>query len=367
MQEKQLVIGAGGTGGHMFPAQALAREMRARGWSVALITDERGHRLASDFPADPIEVVPAATLSLRRPHRLPAGLWTLRQGVEQAKALMRQLSPHVVMGFGGYPAFPALAAAPEEAKIILHEQNAVLGRVNRLFARRARAIASGFYRLDGLPRGTAERWTVTGNPVRDDFLRAREQPVTLLDPQGDICLLVLGGSQGARVFSELVPAAARLLPSRLRERLVVVQQARAETLDAVRSAYDDAGVRAECEPFFSDVHERLANAHLVLSRAGASSLSEISVVGRPSVLVPLPGAMDNHQTHNAEALVKSGSADLVAERGLTAEKLARLLEERLSDRHDLFDRANAARAIGRAEATRALGDLVERVARSRRG
>jgi UDP-N-acetylglucosamine--N-acetylmuramyl-(pentapeptide) pyrophosphoryl-undecaprenol N-acetylglucosamine transferase len=365
INEKQIVLAAGGTGGHMFPAAALATEMLRRGWSIALITDVRGQRIAPDFPADPIHVVDAAAPSFKRPHTLPKSVISLWRGYREARALMAQLAPHIVMGFGGYPAFPALAAKPEWSKMILHEQNAVLGRVNRVFARKARAIASGFTTLAGLPSGAASVWTVTGNPVRADFLTMRDCQPSLLSPESPIRLVILGGSQGASVFSELVPSAIGALPESLRSRIEIVQQARPESVDAVRDAYAKLGVSAEVSPFFDDVPRRLAEAHLVLSRAGASSLTEIGVIGRPSILFPLPIAQDNHQVRNAEALVKAGAADIFDERQSHAGALAALLQQRLGDRHALFERALAARAIGRTEATRVLADLVEKVANSR--
>lgn len=360
MGARCIVLAAGGTGGHMFPAQALAVELDKRDWHPALITDERGLALASDFPADPIETVNAASVSPRNPIKAVIGSFQIAGGVARARRLMAKLSPDAIIGFGGYPAFPALAAAGK-IPIILHEQNAVLGRVNRVFAKRAAAVASGFKRLERMPVSATGRWRITGNPVRDPILAQREGAYTPPLDDDQINVFVIGGSLGARVLSEIAPRAIARLPEDLRVRLNVVQQAREDHLDKALAVYNEAGVDAVCKPFFTDVAEQLAKAHLVIGRAGASTVTELAVVGRPSVLVPLAIALDDHQMLNARALEEAGGADVIAEADFDGQKLATLLEQRLRNPQDLARRAAAARAVGRAEATRELADLVEAV------
>ncbi len=360
MSARRIILAAGGTGGHMFPAQALAVELDKRDWRPALITDDRGLKLAEDFPADPIETVNAASVSPRNPLKAVVGAAQIAAGVAKARGVMARLKPDAVIGFGGYPAFPALAAAGK-APIILHEQNAVLGRVNRVFAKRAAAVASGFKRLERMPVVVTGRWTITGNPVREPILAERE---TTYRPPMDgepIEVLILGGSLGARILSEITPRAISRLSEDLRKRLRVTQQTREDALDKARSIYAEAGVQAECQPFFADVASRLSKAHMVIGRAGASTVTEIAVVGRPAVLVPLAIALDDHQMLNARALEEAGGADVIAESEFDGQKLSGILEQRLKSPQDLARRAAASRAVGRADATTALADLVEQV------
>ncbi len=366
MANRRIILAAGGTGGHMFPAQALAVEMRRRDWETALVTDARGLALAKDFPADPIETVNAATISPRNPFKSAIGAVRIAQGVARARKIARQLDPAAVVGFGGYPAFPALAAAGS-APIIIHEQNAVLGRVNRVFANRAAAVASGFKRLERIGKKAAPNWTITGNPVRKPILEARATPYAAPEENGRIHLLILGGSLGARILSEITPRAIARLPEALRARLSVVQQTREDALEAALRVYAEAGVEADCRPFFDDVGARLAAAHLVIGRAGASTVTELAVVGRPSILIPLGIATDDHQTLNAAALADAGAADVISEQAFDSQRLASLLAERLSQPVDLARRAAAAKTAGRPDATEALADLVERIAAPRVG
>lgn len=360
MAARCIVLAAGGTGGHMFPAQALAVELDKRDWRPALITDDRGLALAKDFPADPIETVNAASVSPRNPIKAIVGSFQIAGGVARARRLMNKLQPDAVIGFGGYPSFPALAAAGK-VPVILHEQNAVLGRVNRVFATRAAAVASGFKRLERMPVSATGRWRITGNPVRDPIFAKRDTPYAPPMDDDPIRLFVLGGSLGARILSEIVPRAIARLPEDLRKRLVVAQQTREEQLDKAMSIYAEAGVEATCKPFFGDVDEQLAKSHVVIARAGASTVTELAVVGRPSILVPLAIALDDHQMLNARALEEAGGADVIPEPDFDGQKLAMMLEHRLRNPQDLSRRAAAARAVGRADATRELADLVESV------
>lgn len=364
MSEKTVVIAAGGTGGHMFPASAFAEEMRARGYRIVLITDERGRRYADKFPADAIHGVSAATIQGVHPLRAIKAMAAIWKGLGEANALLRRLEPVLVAGFGGYPSLPALWAAKQQKRpILIHEQNAVLGRVNRLFAKDAAAIACGFDRLDQLPSSAAARKHPVGNPARPAIVAARATPYPEAHAGAEIRLLIIGGSQGARILGEVVPAAIAMLPEALRRRLWVTQQVREEQLHQVRRSYAQAGVRHEAAAFFSDIAPRIAAAHLVIARAGASSVTELQVIGRPAILVPLAIAADDHQSANAESMALVAAADVVPEGQFDAAGLAQLLATRLNDVHGLSVRAAAARAAGRTEAAQALADLAEQIGR----
>jgi len=362
MAKKLVVVAAGGTGGHLFPAAAFAEEMARRNWRVVLMTDARGRRYAENFPAERIEDVAAASISFNPLTALPATLKIMR-GIGEAKRRFRELEPALAAGFGGYPSFPALMAArAERVPILIHEQNSVLGRVNRAMAGSAAAVACGFDRLDRLPASAAPRKHVVGNPVRAPILAVRAQPYPDAPAGGRLNLLVIGGSQGARLFGEVIPAAIAALPPHLKSRLEVVQQVREEQLGEVQRAYAAAGVTAEIAPFFTDMGARLGRAHLVIARAGASSVTELQVAGRPAILVPFAAAADDHQSANAEGLTGVGAADLFVEAEFTPAALAACLVLRLSDLHGLAVRAAAARAAARPEAASTLADLAEQVA-----
>ena len=363
MADKTVVIAAGGTGGHLFPAAAFAQEMRARGWRIVLITDERGRRYAEKFPADEMHGVAASTIQGFNPLRAAKGAMSIWKGIGEAKALLRQLDPKLVAGFGGYPSLPALWAARDQKRpILIHEQNAVLGRVNRMFAGDAAAIACGFERLDRLPASAAARKYVVGNPVRAPIVAARETPYPDLPAGGPIRLLVIGGSQGARILGEVIPAAIAELSADLRGRLTVTQQTREEQVGEVTRAYAAAGVKAEIAPFFSDIGPRIAAAHLVIARAGASTVTELAAVGRPAILVPLAIAADDHQSANAEGLAEVAAADVIPEPAFTEAALSALLAQRLGDPHGLSVRAAQAKTSGRTDAAQALAGLAEQIA-----
>jgi UDP-N-acetylglucosamine--N-acetylmuramyl-(pentapeptide) pyrophosphoryl-undecaprenol N-acetylglucosamine transferase len=359
---RRVVLAAGGTGGHMFPAQALAAELRGRGWEPALVTDSRGLALTGSFPADPIVTIEAASVSPANPLKSVLGATRIASGYLTARKVMAKVQPSVVVGFGGYPAFPTLLAAQGAARIVLHEQNAVLGRVNRVFAGRAAAVASGFKRLERMPPAVTGRWVITGNPVRQEIAEARKIPFSPPEGDGPIYVFIMGGSLGARILSEIPPRAIMRLPAELRRRLVVAQQTREEWVADALRVYAEAGVEAECRPFFDNIGLRIAQAHLVVARAGASTVTEIAVVGRPSILIPLGIAMDDHQTLNAAALADVKAADVIPESALDGQKLADLLGKRLSQPQELDRRAAAAKTAGRADAASALADVVEKVA-----
>lgn len=364
MTPRRCLIAAGGTGGHIFPARAAADALIARGWEVRLVTDERGLRHTADFPAVAVDVIHAASPSTRNPVKLARAALELTRGFAQTRGIVQRWKPDAVAGFGGYPAFPALAVAQSMGiPFAIHEQNAVLGRVNRMFAARAGFVASGFERLDRLPEKARRRHILTGNPLRAPIIEARAAGYPPLEPGGRISLLVLGGSLGARIMSETVPLAVAKLPEMLRNRLDVVQQTREESLPMARETYQSAGVTARCEPFFEDVGALYAASHLVIGRAGASTVSEVAGVGRPAIFCPLAIATDDHQAANADGLVQAVAADMLREPEFTAERVAKLLETRLSNPQDLAERAAAARSLGRPDAADTLAKSVDGLVR----
>ncbi|NQY40333.1 MAG: UDP-N-acetylglucosamine--N-acetylmuramyl-(pentapeptide) pyrophosphoryl-undecaprenol N-acetylglucosamine transferase [Henriciella sp.] len=353
-----VVIGAGGTGGHMFPAAAFAEEMASRGWEVGLISDDRGLRYADKFPASWKQEVKAASPNIRKPWTLPGTALKLRAGVNGAVRRFKQdQKPALVAGFGGYPAYPALSAGRRlKIPLLIHEQNAVLGRVNRVFAKHAAVVASGFERLDRLPRGANHQ--PVGNPVRASIAAMRDAAFPSMGDE--LTVFITGGSQGARILGQAIPLAiANHIPALFRARLHIVQQVREEQLDEVRAIYDKVKVKATLQSFFSDMPERLAAAHLVIARSGAGTVSEIAAIGRPSILIPLKIAMDNHQEANAEGLVEAGAADMLLEDNLYPNLLGELLALRLGDANDMAVRAAAAKAIGNTRASQDLADLAE--------
>lgn len=358
-----LLIAAGGTGGHMFPAQALAEAMIARGWRVKLSTDARGARYAGGFPKEvPVEEVSSATFARGGLAAKAAVPLRIAGGVMSAAMAMRRDRPTVVVGFGGYPSIPALAAATLlRLPRMIHEQNGVLGRVNQIFAPRVNAVACGTWPT-ALPEGV--EGIHTGNPVRQAVLDRAAAPYI---PPGDypMSLVVIGGSQGARILSDVVPAAVALLPEGIRANLRVAHQARAEDLDRVIAAYDAAGIDADVQPFFTDIPRRLSEAQLVVSRSGASSIADISVIGRPSILIPFAAATADHQTANARGLVQADAAVLIPESALDPAALAAQMAAVLSNPRAAGAMATNALAQGRPDATGHLVDLVLRLAEKR--
>ena len=360
MTPRRCLIAAGGTGGHMFPARAAAEALIKRGWQIRLVTDARGMKHTEDFPAVAVDEIHAASPFTKNPLKLLKAGVQLTRGLAETQAIVKAWKPDVVAGFGGYPAFPAIASARTAGiPFCIHEQNAVLGRVNRTFASKAGFIASGFERLDRLPERARKRHILTGNPLREPIVDARAAGYPEISDDSRINLLVLGGSLGARILSETVPAAIAMLPEKLKSRLDVVQQTREENLDMARETYSKAGVNAQCEPFFKNVGELLANSHFVIGRAGASTVSEVAGVGRPAIFCPLGIAADDHQSANTEGLYKAVAADVLPEADFTAERLSELLESRLSNPQDLKERAAAARALGRPDAAEALAKAVD--------
>jgi UDP-N-acetylglucosamine--N-acetylmuramyl-(pentapeptide) pyrophosphoryl-undecaprenol N-acetylglucosamine transferase len=356
-----VVLAAGGTGGHIFPASAFASAMIARGWRVGLLTDVRGLRFAESFPADWVNETQAATFAGVGALGRVRAVMTLGQGGLSALSLFHKDRPRLVVGFGGYPSIPALVAATALfIPKLIHEQNAVLGRVNRRFAPMAKLVASGFERLDHLPSGV--RHVVTGNPVRPGIIEASNAAFPSIASGAPLRILITGGSQGATLFGEVVPAAIEQLDRGLRARIEVIQQARQDQVERLIARYHAAGVAADVRPFFTDMGRRLAAAHLVIGRAGASTVTEIALVGRAAILVPLGIAMDDHQTANAQALIGSGALTCLSEADFTPETLRAALAALLSDPAGLSRKAQAMGFIGQADAAERLADLAESVA-----
>jgi UDP-N-acetylglucosamine--N-acetylmuramyl-(pentapeptide) pyrophosphoryl-undecaprenol N-acetylglucosamine transferase len=353
-----IMLAAGGTGGHMFPAEALARELLARGHRVVLVTDRRGKAFGEALPEIAVHRIRASTLGSGLLNKL-RGTIELGLGTMQARGLIARLRPDIVVGFGGYPSVPTVFAAQRSAiPVVLHEQNAVLGRANRMLAGRASRIATSFTDVASVRLEDRARLVRTGNPVRPAFAAVRGLPYPALTPDGPVHLLVLGGSQGARVFSEVVPQALGQLPDALRNRLSVTQQCRPEDLDAARTAFARAGVAAKLAAFFTDVPDRVASCHLAICRAGASTVAELTVAGRPAILVPYPYATDDHQTANARAMADAGGAWLMPQPSFTSEALAARLEALLTLPATLPKAAAAAHAWGTVDAAARLADTV---------
>lgn len=355
-----IAIAAGGTGGHLFPAEALAAELSARGERIALFTDARS--AAFDSPAFAQAerfVLKGGGVAGRSALRAAQGLAQLGQGTMVARGLLRRLGARAVVGFGGYPAIPpaiaALTLRSAQPVLVIHEQNAVLGRANRLLAPRADALALTYVETAKVPGGAKPH--VVGNPVRP-ALAALAGHGYEAPREGAIRLLVTGGSLGARVFADTVPAAVAALPEALRHRLIVTQQCRAEDLERVRAAYAGTGIPVELSPFFSDMPRRLATAHLVVARAGASTLAELACAGRPALLVPLPSAIDDHQAANARALADAGAARVLPQAETDAAALSNLLSTWLLAPERLAAAARAASSLARPQAARDLADLV---------
>jgi UDP-N-acetylglucosamine--N-acetylmuramyl-(pentapeptide) pyrophosphoryl-undecaprenol N-acetylglucosamine transferase len=345
----------------MFPAEALAAALLARGHRVALITDARGKGFGDRLPEVEVHRISAGGLAGRGLMARARGALQLLGGLFQARGILRRLSPAIVVGFGGYASVPAVMAAQRAGiKTVLHEQNAVLGRANRLLARRAAKIALSFDHVTGLPGGApgvqGGKTVVTGNPVRPAIAAVADFPYPAQD--GDLRLLVTGGSQGARVFGHVVPAAVAMLPETLRARLRVAQQCRAEDFSAAKDAYDRLGVAAELATFFADMPERLAASHLAVMRSGASTVTELCAAGRPAILVPYPHAADDHQTANARAVAAVGAAWVMPEPEFTAVALADRLNALFTAPAELAAAAAKARAAGRRDAAQRLADLV---------
>lgn len=365
---RHYVLAAGGTGGHMTPAQAVAEELMRRGHRVALVTDDRGARIPGLFEGVQVHVLPAGRLGGRNPLAWLRALKAILTGRAMASRLYETFRPSAVIGFGGYPALPALLAAQRDRiPTLIHEQNAVLGRVNRLMAGRVDAIATSYGKVDRLSSRYAAKATLVGNPVRDEVRALRDRPFPALSEDGPFRLLVTGGSQGASVLARVVPDALSLLPEHFRRRLQVTQQCRAEDIEMVRAKYAAHGIPADLATYMADLPERLAWSHLVIARAGASTIAELTAAGRPAILVPLPSATDDHQTANAREMARAGGARVIAQAQFEPVELAKQMQKLALDPQALANAAERARSVGQPGAAALLADLVERTGRDMDG
>ena len=355
------VLAAGGTGGHMIPAHALAAELKSRSHGVLLITDERGSRFPGLFEKVPVHILPAGRLG-GGPIGWLKALGSVARGRAEAKRLYREHRPDAVVGFGGYPAFPSLLAASAlRIPTVLHEQNAVFGRVNRLLAGEAEAIAIAYEQVDRLKAKFDDKVVLVGNPVRKEIARLGELPFPPFDEVAPLKILVTGGSQGATILSNVVPEGLGKLEPSLRRRLQVVQQCRPDDIERVRRQYADLGIPAELMTYIEDMAAKLADCHLMIGRAGASTIAELTAAGRPAILIPFAAATDDHQTANAREMVRAGGARAIDQSNFTPDVLARQIEALAIDPVALNNAAARALSVGRPHAARDLADLVERV------
>ena len=366
MSAPLVLLAAGGTGGHLFPAEALGVALMKRGLRVRLVTDARALRYSGLFSADMLDVVPSATVRGRSPLALAKTGLTLAAGMAVALRLVRRTKPAAMIGFGGYPTLPPLLAARMlGVPTLVHEANAVMGRANRFLASRVNAIATSLPGVLGRDPALAAKTTVTGTPMRPAVLAAAGVPFVPPEANGALRILVVGGSQGARVMSDIVPAAIERLEPALWPRLVLTQQVRDEDMARVRAVYDRLKINVELAPFFSDLPARLASNHLVISRSGATTVAELATIGRPAILVPLPGALDQDQFANAGVLAAAGGAIRVLQPEFTPDRLATEISGLAGEPSRLASMAAAARGIGKLDAAEQLADLVIRTAQIR--
>lgn len=354
-----IVLCAGGTGGHLFPAEALAHELTSRGWTIHLATDERAKKYAGKFPAVATHVIEAASPSGKNPLKLLKVGLELYKGIRTSRLLFNKLEPKAVIGFGGYPTVPPLVSAAPRYPTMIHEQNAVPGRANKMLAGRVTAIAGGFLKAEG---DDADKIIETGNPVRPPVLEAAKIAYKKPTKTGPIKLVVFGGSQGANFFSEAIPEALALLPDAMRARIKITQQARPEDEADARAHYDEIGVEADVSPFFSDLPKRIGEAHLVMARSGASTVSEIAAIGRPAIFVPYPHALDHDQAANAEALATTGGCLVRRQDELTPQVIADEFARLFGAPDELTQMAKAAKLAGKPNAASLLADLTEAIA-----
>ena len=381
---RHFVLAAGGTGGHLIPAFALATELEARGHHVALITDERGANIPGKPESVSAHILPAGRFG-KNPLKWPSGISAVLEGRQMAVRLFETFQPSAVIGFGGYPALPALLGAlAVKIPTVVHEQNAVLGRVNRLLAGRVDAIATSYPDVDRLKSKYAHKTHLVGNPVREEVLALRDQDFPALTDESLLRVLVTGGSQGARILSEVIPDGLAMLPPPLRSRLQITQQCRPEDLEGVRERYTEHDIPAELGTYFEDMHERLADTHLFIGRAGASTIAELTAVGRPAILIPLPIATDDHQAANTREMVKAGGARMIRQPaetvkdprpmgdkgnelrkqqsdifGKLAKDISKQIQAMAQKPETLANAAHGAWNCGRPKAAKELADLVE--------
>lgn len=359
MTKGVILLCAGGTGGHLFPAEALAHELRKRNWTIHLITDKRAQQYTENFPALQTHVIEAASPSGANPFKILKAVFKLMSGMRESKALISALKPHAVIGFGGYPTVPPLMAAAGKVPTMIHEQNAVAGRANKMLAKRVTMIAGGFLKAEGEFAG---KIIETGNPVRPAVKQASVHAYQPISAEGPIIIVIFGGSQGAQFFSKTIPAALAKLPENIRTRIQLTQQARPEDEAEARAAYAAIGVKADVSPFFSDLPARISDAHLVMARSGASTVSEVAAIGRPAIFVPYPHALDHDQAANAAALEAVGGAKVMRQADLDADIIAAEFERLFQSPDELSKMAAAAKAAGKPQADILLADLTEAIA-----
>jgi UDP-N-acetylglucosamine--N-acetylmuramyl-(pentapeptide) pyrophosphoryl-undecaprenol N-acetylglucosamine transferase len=357
---KLVVLAAGGTGGHLFPAQALAETLIKRGYRIHLMTDERVRDYGKNFPAEDTHIVESASPGFSDPLRLPSRLFKLFNGYRHAKSILRRERPVAVAGFGGYPSFPPIFAATSlRIPTLVHEANAILGRANTVLAKKVDIVAGSFANMNGLPDAAQSKYVVTGNPVRAIALAhlAAAYPET----GGKTNILVFGGSQGAKFFSDFMPDVFRQLSYEQRQKIALTQQCRVEDLERTKKSYDALGVDCELQPFFMAMPKRIADSHLVICRAGASTIAELGVIGRPAIMVPLPHALDNDQLRNAQSFAAAGAGWVCPQAALKPQDFAAFLERLLVDHVGLKRAAESALSHGRPDAAERLADLVEKI------
>ena len=359
MIERHIILSAGGTGGHLFPAQALAYELKKCGWSVHLATDNRAKKYVNTFPTDSIHIIDSATPSGKNPFKLFTVARTLMRGVRQSRKLINEIKPSIVVGFGGYPTIPPLWAAVGVVPTLIHEQNAVMGRANKLLSSKVDKIAGGFLKSEG---PLAHKIVETGNPVRPKVLAYSDSPYAAPGADGKIKLVIFGGSQGAHYFSKTLPDALETLPKSLLTRLEVTHQVRLEDDNLVRERYTNLGINFEIAPFFDNLPERISQAHLVIARAGASTVAEIAALGRPAILVPYPHALDHDQAANAAALQAQGGALVKRQDSLDSKTLSMLLLDLFGNSQKLSEMAVCAGRSGKPDAVKLLVELTETIA-----
>lgn len=361
-EAKQILISAGGTGGHMFPAEALARDLIDRGYRVTLATDVRGKKYQPFADGVPVHVLKSGSLKSGLLSKAQTVL-SLGIGYLQARKLLDRIKPAVVVGFGGYPSFPAVYAAQKKnIPTIIHEQNAILGKANAYLAPKADRIALAWPNVQGMNESDAVRSVVVGNPVRPDIAALYNKPYPSLEQDGVLRIFVLGGSQGASIFSDVLPQVVDNLSTSHKSRLHIVQQCRQEDIDRVDAAYREAGVKAELAPFFDDVAKKLENSHLVIARSGAGTVAEVTTAGRPAIFVPYPYHKDQQQKRNADAVFDAGGAWVMTQEGFTVDALLARIETFLQNPEALFNAAENARTCGKPDAARKLGNIVTAMA-----
>lgn len=358
-QEKWIVLAAGGTGGHLFPAESLSAILKERGYKIILATDDRVSSLSESFPADKIVTFSSSSPSSGSFFKKISAIISLGRGILEARSYLKAQQPVAIIGFGGYPSVPPVFAATLlKIPSFIHEQNAVMGRANKMLASRVSVIATGFPKVTNIANHLYGKVIHTGNPVRPNVRLAAETPYPEISKNTDLNILIFGGSQGARVMSDIVPDALASISEEDRKKLNIAQQARPEDVERVTSHYKALGIRSNVQSFFKDLPLHMASSHLIISRAGASTIAELAAIGRPSILVPLPGALDQDQALNAEVLASQKAATIILQKDFTAQRLAKEISKILDHPETLIEEAEAAKRLGILNAAEKLADCI---------